>query len=68
MSMIDNIAGMATAMKQAQLQTDVSTRVLKLAQGQGQVAADLLDAALENVEAMVGGMAEGLGENVDASA
>jgi predicted transcriptional regulator len=68
MGMIDSITGMATAMSQARLQTDVATRVLKLAQGQNQTAADLLEDALQNAEEVISGMAEGVGENVDTSA
>jgi hypothetical protein len=68
MSTIDSIAGLSTAMSQARLQNEVSTQVMKLAQGQSQATADLLNAALENVQELITGMAEGLGENLDASA
>ncbi|HOJ56114.1 MAG TPA: YjfB family protein [Phycisphaerae bacterium] len=65
MSMIDGIASMSTALSQLQLQTEVSTRVLKMAQGQGQVSAQLLNAAMENVQEVISEMAEGLGDGVD---
>ena len=68
MSMIDSIAGLSTAMSQAQLQTDVSTKVLKLAQQQSQPAAELLDAAMENVQEIISEMAGGAGGNVDTTA
>lgn len=47
---IDSIASMSTAMSQAQLQSAVSVKVLKMAQGQEQVAADLLNSALQDVQ------------------
>lgn len=47
---IDSIASMSTAMSQAQLQSAVSVKVLKMAQGQDQVAADLLNSALQDVQ------------------
>jgi hypothetical protein len=65
MSMIDGIASMSTALSQLKLQTEVSTRVLKMAQGQDQLTAQLVDAAMENVQEILTGMAEGLGNGVD---
>ncbi len=64
--MIDSIASMSTAMSQVQLRNEVSMRVLKMAQGQDQATAQLLDATLENLQEIISGMAEGLGGGVDA--
>ena len=61
-------AGLSTAMSQVKLQNDVAARVLELAQGQDQATADLLDATLENLQEILATMADGLGENFDASA
>jgi hypothetical protein len=68
MSTIDSIAGLSTAMSQAKLQTEVATRVLKLAQGQNQPAADLLEAALENVQETVSELVQDAGCSLDACA
>lgn len=68
MSTIDSIAGFSTAMSQAKLQSEVAVRVLKLAQGQSQPAAALLEAAMENVQELISGMVEGAGENVNTMA
>lgn len=69
MSMIGEIASLSTAMSTARLQTAVATRVFKLAaQQQGQVAAKLLESAMENAEMIVTRLAEDAGGNIDTFA
>lgn len=64
---IDSIASLSTAMSQAQLQAAASVKIFKLAQGQSQVAADLLNDALENVAASIQ-LAADSGANIDVLA
>lgn len=68
MSMIDDIAGMSTAMSQAKLRTEVGVKVLKLSQNQSQNVASLLSDAMENVQNIISETAEGLGGGFDAYA
>jgi len=65
MSMIDAIASYSTAMSTAQARSEAAVKVAKIAQGQGQVAADLVSAALESVEEMVSEFAADAGSNLD---
>ena len=50
MDSVESIAAYSTALSQAQLQAAVGTKVLKLAQGQDQVIADLLSSTMENLQ------------------
>ena len=68
MSSIDSIASLSTALSQAQLSSAVSMKVLKLAQGQDQVAADLLDSALESIQAGMEQAAQDTGTRIDTRA
>jgi hypothetical protein len=68
MSMIDSIAGFSTALKQAELQGAVAIKVLKMAQGQDQVVADLLADALQSVEQSVEQFARDAGAQIDTLA
>ncbi len=68
MDSIEGIAAFSTAMSQAQLKSDVSTKVLKLAQGQQQVVADLLSSAMESVQQTIEATAGDAGGNLDAFA
>ena len=65
---IESIASLSTAMSQVELQNAVSIKVLKLAQGQDQVAADMLDAALQSVEDSMAQFAEDAGAQLDTLA
>ena len=65
MSMIDAIASYSTAMSTVQARSEAAIKVAKIAQGQGQVAADLVSAALESVEEMVSEFAADAGSNLD---
>lgn len=68
MSMIDTIAGFSTAFKQAEVQAAVAVKVLKMAQGQDQVAANLLADALESVEQSMEEFARTAGAQIDTLA
>lgn len=50
MDSVESIAAYSTALSQAQLQAAVGTKVLKLAQGQDQIIADLLSSTMENLQ------------------
>jgi len=68
MSSIAGIANLSTALSQAQLQSAVAIKVMKMAQGQDQVTADLLDAALQSVEASMEQFARDAGNQIDTLA
>ena len=68
MSLIDSIAHASTALATAKVQNQVAVKVLKIAQGQGQVAADLISAAVENLEQVIADFAADLGSQFDAYA
>lgn len=69
MSMIGDIAGFSTAMSTARLQTAIATKVLKIAgQQEGQVASKLLQAAMENAEAILTQFAGEAGNHIDETA
>lgn len=68
MSMIDGIASFSTAMSQLRVQNEAAVRILKLAQGQGQTTANMVTESLEQLQASVEQMAEGLGDGFDAYA
>jgi hypothetical protein len=59
MSMIDSIASASTAMSQAKLQSEMSMRVLKMAQAAGQPSAELLESAMETAQEIISQIAEG---------
>ncbi len=60
--------GMAAGQSMAKLQTEVAAKVLRISNDQGQIAADLLNAAMENVQESLEAMVGGLGDNFDAYA
>jgi len=68
MSMIDSIVSFSTARHLAEVQMAVAARVLQMAQAQDQVAADLVSAAMENLEEMIEEFAGELGTGFDAYA
>ena len=69
MSSISSIAQFSIAMSQAKLQTEVATRVLKLAQdSQSQIAAELVSGAVENLEEIIMDFAGQMGSTFDAYA
>ena len=49
MDLISDIASLSTALSMAQIQNAVGVKVLKIAQGQQQAAADLIEAAVETM-------------------
>jgi hypothetical protein len=68
MSSIDSIASLSTALSQAQLQSAVSMKVLKMAQGTDQVAADMLADALDSVAQSMEALAAAAGTQIDTFA
>jgi hypothetical protein len=68
MDLTTGIAQASTDLAGAKLRMEVSTRVMKLAQAQGQVAADLVSAAVESVQASMEDIAGDLGGSLDAYA
>ncbi len=69
MSMIGDIAGFSTALSTAQVQSAVATKVLKLAtQQEGQVASQLLESAMENLQAIITQFAGDIGNTIDVEA
>lgn len=49
MDLVNDIASLSTALSTAQVQNAAGIKVLKMAQGQQQVAADLISEAVETV-------------------
>jgi hypothetical protein len=68
MDSIESIAAFSTAQSMAELQNAVAVKVLKLAQGQGQVAADLISETTDNLEQTITSLAENLGGQLDSYA
>ena len=68
MSLVSSIAQMSTLLSTAQTRVEVATKVAKIAQGQDQVVADMVTAALEDVQEMVTAMAGDLGTQLDTYA
>lgn len=68
MSLVESIIGFSSAYSQAKVRMEVAAKVLKIAQGQNQVAAELVSAAVENVEEMITDLAADLGNQIDVSA
>jgi SH3-like domain-containing protein len=68
MDLINEIANMSTALSMAQVRNEVGVKVLKIAQSQGQVAADLVSAAAETVSECIKQFADNAGANLDVSA
>lgn len=68
MDSIDSIAAWSTAMSQAQVQSAVSTKVLKLAQDQQQTTADLLTATLDSVKQSMAAFTGDAGGKLDTVA
>jgi hypothetical protein len=55
-------------MSQAQARVEAATKVAKIARGQEQVVADMVAAALEDVQEMVTSMTGELGKQIDTYA
>ena len=68
MDLINEIASLSTALSMAKLRSEVGVKVLKIAQSQGQVAADLVSAAADTVSECLKQMADNVGANLDVSA
>ncbi len=65
---IDAIASLSTALSMARVRNEVGIRVLKMAQGQGQVAADLIAAAAETALQIANRVADDAGTTLDVTA
>ena len=68
MDLINEIASLSTALSMAKLRSEVGVKVLKIAQSQGQVAADLVSAAAETVSECIEQFADNNGANLDVTA
>ena len=68
MSLVNSIASFSIAKSMAEVQMAVAAKVLKMAQGQDQVAAELVSAAVENVQQAIEDLVGDLGSNFDACA
>jgi len=68
MDSIESIANLSTALSQAQLRSAVSMRVLKMAQGADQVAADLIAETMDNVAQSMEAFAAEAGTHIDTFA
>lgn len=68
MDLISGIAQMSTLLSTAQARVEAAAKVAKIARGQDQVVADMVTAALEDVQEMVTAIAEDLGTQIDAFA
>ena len=68
MSLVDSIASFSVAKSMAEAKMAASMKVLKMAQGQQQVAADLLTSALEDVVEMTEQFAADAGTRIDVRA
>lgn len=68
MDSVSSIASYSTALSQAQLQSAVSIKVLKMAQGTDQVVASLLVQALDSVEQSMEAFAQDAGTQLDVTA
>ncbi|MBP7933781.1 MAG: hypothetical protein KA354_03950 [Phycisphaerae bacterium] len=65
MSLIDSIVGFKAAQTTAEIQMAMAAKILKITQGQGQAAADMVAAANENLEKAMSEMLEGMGSGYD---
>ena len=68
MSLIDSIVGFKSVQTTAQLQMAAAAKILKITQGQGQAAADMVTAANENMEKAISEVLEGMGSGYDGYA
>jgi hypothetical protein len=68
MDLVDSIASFSTARSMAEVQSAVAVKVLKMAQGQGQVAADLVASAVEGAQQSIEALAEGMQSQIDTYA
>ena len=68
MDLVNEIASLSTALSMAQVQNAIGVKVLKIAQSQGQVAADLVSAAAETVSECIEQFAANTGANLDVTA
>jgi len=65
MSLIDSVASFKAAESLAQVQMAVAAKVLQATRDQGQMVAELLNAALEGMEQAIEDLASDLGTNLD---
>ena len=68
MSMVENIVDFSVARSMAEAKMQASAKVLKISQDQGQIAADLVAAAMEDLETLISDFAGDLGGSFDAYA
>jgi hypothetical protein len=68
MDSIESIAAFSTAMSQTQVQSEVSMKVLKMAQGQDQMVADLLVDAMDSVQQSMESFSADAGGQIDTTA
>jgi len=68
MDSVSGIAQVSTLLSTAQARIEAATKVAKIARGQDQVMADMVTAAMEDVEEMVMAMSEDLGTQIDTYA
>ena len=68
MDSVTGIAQMSTLLSQAQARVEAATKVDKIARGQEQVVADMVTAALEDVQEMVTSMTGDPGTQIDTYA
>jgi hypothetical protein len=65
MSMIEAVSSLKTAESTAQVQMALAAKLLDIANGQGQVAVQLIEAATEGMEEALQNMADGLSSQID---
>ncbi len=68
MDLVSSIAGFSTAQALVEAQFQAAAKILKISQDQGNVATQLLQAAVENMEQVVTDFAEQLGADLDVYA
>jgi len=66
MSLIESVANFKAAESMVQVQMAVAAKVLKTTQDQGQMAVELINAALEGMEQAIKDLAGDLGSSLDA--
>jgi len=68
MGFVESIIDFSSAYNMAKLRMEVAAKVMKIAQGQDQAAAELVSAAVEDVEEAMAELAADLGGQIDISA
>jgi hypothetical protein len=68
MSSIDSIPQFSAAEQMARTQAEVSMKVMKLANQQGEATAQLVEKTMENLQSTIENFASGLGDTFDAQA